>query len=188
MILFIFSVGCGTVTTRLPFDEDDAGTVDGDSDVDTDGGFDGGDSDVDADTDTDSDIDADTDTDSDTDADTDTDTDSDTGPPCDGWVDPKLGGCWYLSERAAGESCNAACATHGGYDAATSAHVGVGIGSHFFPDPDYNEAGGGASPIERIVHCGAGGDAFIYRADGTVPDGDYTYALGCSQLACSCFE
>lgn len=186
MILLIFSLACGSVTV------DDAGVeVDGGSDVDTDtdtdldaGGVDGG-------GDTDADTDADTDTDSDADSDSNTDTsteDADAGPPCAGWIDPELGGCWYLSARGAGESCNDTCAAHGGYDAVNSTHIGIGIGHHFFPDPDYNEAGGGQSPIEQIIHCGGGGEVFIYAADGNPPDGNYTNALGCSQLACSCFE
>ena len=149
----------------------------------------GEEADTDDDSDVDTDVDADTDSDSDTGSETETPTEeADAGPPCAGWVDPELGGCWYLTARSEGESCNEACADHGGYDAVTSTHVGIGIGHHFFPDPDYNEAAGGASPIEQIIHYGGGGEMFIYRADGNPPDGDFRNALGCSQLACSCFE
>jgi hypothetical protein len=176
---FLVLLGCGAV--EVPTDDGDA-SAGADTDVDVD---------ADTDVDSDTDSDADTDTDSDTDSDSDTDTDSNTDPGCGGWVSPDLGACWYVGDAPIwsgvaweGQSCNEACAERGGFDAEGSAHVGVTVGSHFYPDYDI---WANSDAIEIVIPC-AGGGAAIRGATGAIPDGDYVPEGSCSMAVCSCFE
>lgn len=96
---------------------------------------------------------------------------------CAGWVhDAGNGlGCWYNGD--VGQSCNQVCAPHGGFDPVSSRHIGNTAGMHFWPA----KADGS---VWQSVECSSTDNDTNWRADGNIPDGDFTAAV--CHLSCSC--
>lgn len=106
---------------------------------------------------------------------------------CAGYVDPAIGGCWYVAPGPT--TCDAVCEGHGGFDAAGTRHQGDPIMRHFFPQSrlvpcaitchwweavgEQRTADGGLFKTERI------------QANGSMPNGNETPPAG-TYLACSC--
>lgn len=95
---------------------------------------------------------------------------------CQGYVDPQIGGCWYLGGRD--QSCREICGPHGGFDAKGSQHVGDPIMKHFYPRSLLFQ-NVSLNGFERMT------PDLLYRwpADGTLPEDFVAHA---QPFACSC--
>lgn len=114
---------------------------------------------------------------------------------CAGYVDPTIGGCWYVVDVEAwqGVTCNLACAEHGGFDPVATRHTGDPIMRHFFPQSHPDPA----CAMPRLPYCrtfvetlvadrvdGSISNATRYESSGDDASGDAMLINGFA--ACSC--
>ena len=95
-------------------------------------------------------------------------------------LDPGNGidGCWYTAP-ATGMSCHDVCATHGGFDAVASQHVGNDAGSYYWPDK--------ADGVDwGSVECSSNDNDINWGANGTVPEEMWSHSA--CYVNCACKE
>jgi hypothetical protein len=100
---------------------------------------------------------------------------------CGGYVDPNLGGCWYVSD--VGTSCASTCADRGGFDYAHWRHLGAPILHHFFGNtPVLGNQGALESFIVRV------GDNYIHGAVDGLSTVDPNVVADGGAFACPCLN
>ncbi|MBN2798861.1 MAG: hypothetical protein JXX28_06895, partial [Deltaproteobacteria bacterium] len=93
-------------------------------------------------------------------------------------MDPGNGimGCWYTASNV-GLTCNALCASHGGFDVAASQHSGNAAGRYFWPSKNN---GGDWESIE----CSSTDNNTNWGANNTAPQGNWSH--GACYVNCAC--